>query len=95
MPNAGEGHLLMVADPAEESLPFLGRVRFEVWSRARLLLSRVESVHDAYVERYKLHRDGLNALVRGLGWTIAQTRTDRPAEPGLLALYRQIAETGS
>ena len=24
-----KGHLLMVADPAEESLPFLGRVRFE------------------------------------------------------------------
>ena len=91
-----KGHLLMVADPAEESLPFLGRVRFEgLESEGELLLSRVESVHDAYVERYNLHRDGLNALVRGLGWTIAQTRTDRPAEPGLLALYRQIAETGS
>jgi uncharacterized protein (DUF58 family) len=89
-----KGHVLLVADPAEESLPFLGRVRFEgLEAEGELLLSRVESVHDAYVERYRLHREGLSALVRGLGWTIAQSRTDSPAEPGLLALYRQIAET--
>lgn len=89
-----KGHILMIADPAEESLPFLGRVRFEgLESEGELLLSRVESVHDAYIERYRLHREGLSALVRGLGWTIAHSRTDSPAEPGLLALYRQIAES--
>jgi uncharacterized protein (DUF58 family) len=88
-----KGHVLLVADPAEESLPFLGRVRFEgLEAEGELLLSRVESVHDAYVERYQLHRESLAALVRSLGWTIAQSRTDSPAEPGLLALYRQIAE---
>jgi uncharacterized protein (DUF58 family) len=88
-----KGHVLLVADPAEESLPFLGRIRFEgLEAEGELLLSRVESVHDAYVERYHLHREALTALVRGLGWTIAQSRTDSPAEPGLLALYRQIAE---
>ena len=88
-----KGHVLLVADPAEESLPFLGRIRFEgLEAEGELLLSRVESVHDAYVERYQLHREALAALVRSLGWTIAQSRTDSPAEPGLLALYRQIAE---
>ena len=88
-----KGHLLLIADPAEESLPFLGRVRFEgLEAEGELLVSRVESVHDAYVERYRLHREALGAMVRGFGWTMAQSRTDRPAEPGLLALYRQLAE---
>jgi len=89
-----KGHLLLVVDPAEEALPFFGRVRFEgLESEGELLLSRVETIHDAYSERYRAHREGLTALVRSLGWTIAQSRTDRPAESGLLALYQQIAES--
>jgi len=87
------GHVLLVCDPAEETLPFLGRVRFEgLEKEGELLLSRVETVREAYGERYRLHREGLGALIRGLGWTMATSRTDRPAEPALLALYRQISE---
>jgi uncharacterized protein (DUF58 family) len=89
-----KGHMLVVCDPAEEALPFLGRVRFEgLEAEGELLLSRVETISEAYAERYRQHREGLALLVRGLGWTIAQSRTDRPAEPALLALYRQIAES--
>jgi len=87
------GHLLMIADPAEESLPFPGRVRFEgLEGEGELLLSRVETVQEAYAERYRAHREALAALARALGWTFAASRTDRPPEPALLALYRQIAE---
>jgi uncharacterized protein (DUF58 family) len=89
-----KGHLLLIADPAEQALPFLGRIRFEgLESEGELLMSRVESIHEAYSERYRTHREGLSALVRSLGWTIAQSRTDHPAEPGLLALYQQVAES--
>jgi len=49
-------------------------------------------VQDAYTARYRAHRDGLMTMARGLGWTFAVTVSDRPAEPALLALYRQIAE---
>ena len=87
------GHLLMIADPAEETLPFPGRVRFEgLEGEGELLLSRVETVQEAYAERYRAHREGLAALARALGWTFATSRTDRPPEPALLALYRQISE---
>ncbi len=87
------GHLLMIADPAEETLPFPGRVRFEgLEGEGELLLSRVETVQEAYAERYRAHREGLAALARAIGWTFAASRTDRPPEPALLALYRQIAE---
>ena len=88
-----KGHLVQIYDPAEESLPFLGRIRFEGTEReGELLLSRTELVQGAYRERYLAHRDGLLTLARGLGWTFAISGSDRPAEPALLALYRQIAE---
>ena len=88
-----KGHLVQVHDPAEEDLPFLGRIRFEgTEQEGELLLSRTELVQEAYRERYRAHRDGLVIMARGLGWTFAISGSDRPAEPALLALYRQIAE---
>lgn len=88
-----KGHLVQVHDPAEESLPFLGRIRFEgTEQEGELLLSRTELIQGAYAERYRAHRDGLITMTRGLGWTFATSSSDRPVEPGLLALYRQIAE---
>ena len=87
------GHLVQIHDPAEETLPFLGRIRFEgTEQEGELLLSRTELVQGAYRERYQAHREGLKTTVRALGWTFAVSGTHRPAEPALLALYRQIAE---
>ncbi len=88
-----KGHLVQIHDPAEETLPFLGRIRFEgLEKEGELLLSRTELVQDAYRERYRAHRDGLTSMVRAYGWTFAASNTEKPAEPALLALYRQIAE---
>ncbi len=87
------GHIVQIHDPAEETLPFLGRIRFEGTEKeGELLLSRTELVQDAYRERYRAHRDGLSSMVRAFGWTFAASNTERPPEPALLALYRQIAE---
>ncbi len=54
-PRSGlRGHLLQVLDPAEETLPFDGRVRFEGLEREDpLLISRVETVRDDYAERWR------------------------------------------
>ncbi len=88
-----KGHLLQVNDPAEETLPFFGRIRFEgPEQEGELLLSRTELVRDAYGARYRAHRDGLMTIARSLGWTFAVSSSDRPPEPALLALYCQIAE---
>jgi uncharacterized protein (DUF58 family) len=87
------GHIVQIHDPAEETLPFLGRIRFEGTEKeGELLLSRTELVQDAYRERYRAHRDGLTIMVRAFGWTFAASNTEKPPEPALLALYRQIAE---
>ncbi|MGH6977535.1 MAG: DUF58 domain-containing protein, partial [Stellaceae bacterium] len=88
-----KGHLLQVLDPAEESLPFAGRVRFEgLEDESPLLISRVEAIRTGYTERLQRHRDGLAALTRGAGWTFATHRTDHSPQHALLALYRILTE---
>ena len=58
-----KGHMLQVVDPAEEDLPFDGRVRFEgVEERDQVVISRVESIRSDYSERFQRHREGLAAI---------------------------------
>lgn len=86
------GHLLQIVDPAEEDLPFGGRVRFEgIEERDELVVSRVETIRDAYAVRFRQHRDGLQAIARAAGWTFGSHRTDRPPHLALLALHAALA----
>jgi uncharacterized protein (DUF58 family) len=88
------GHLLQVLDPAEETLPFAGRVRLEgLEGEGDKLFSRIETVRDAYVGRIHAHHEGLAALARAVGWTFSAHRTDRPPQTALLALYLRLSET--
>ncbi|HEY0832765.1 MAG TPA: DUF58 domain-containing protein [Azospirillum sp.] len=87
------GHLLQVLDPAEETLPFDGRVEFEgLEGEDELLVPRVEAVRTAYLERLRAHQDGLAALARAAGWTFAVHRTDRPPQTALLSLWGALAQ---
>jgi uncharacterized protein (DUF58 family) len=86
------GHLLQVVDPAEEDLPFDGRVRFEgVEERGDLVIGRVENIREAYAGRFRQHREGLQAIARSVGWTFSSHRTDRPPHLALLALHAALA----
>jgi uncharacterized protein (DUF58 family) len=87
------GHVLQVLDPAEETLPFDGRVRFEdLEDLGDVLISRVEAVRDEYTQRLAAHREGLSGLARGFGWNFLTHRTDRPPHTALLALYTALAD---
>jgi uncharacterized protein (DUF58 family) len=87
-----KGHLLQIIDPAEEDLPFDGRIRFAgVEERDEVVVSRVESVRAEYSERFRHHREGLAAIAGRLGWTFGSHRTDRPPELALLALYGALS----
>ncbi len=87
------GHLLQVLDPAEETLPYAGRVRFEGVGGdiAPALVPRVEAVREVYAERLARHRAALTALAQSAGWSFATHRTDHPPEAALLALYQALA----
>lgn len=87
-----KGHLLQVLDPAEEALPYEGRVRFEgMEGEGGLVIRRTEDIREAYVERLAAHRAGLAALARGLGWSFATHRTEIPPQVALLALHGLLA----
>ena len=86
-----KGHLLQIVDPAEEELPFAGRVRFEgVEEHDELVISRVETVREDYRLRFQRHRDGLAAIARAVGWSLGFHRTDRPPHLALLALHAAL-----
>jgi uncharacterized protein (DUF58 family) len=83
-----KGHLLQIADPAEEDMPFAGRVRFEgVEEREEIVISRVEGVREDYIRRFRGHRDGLAEIARSVGWSLGYHRTDRAPHLALLALH--------
>jgi uncharacterized protein (DUF58 family) len=89
--NAARGHLVMIADPVEESFPFTGNTEFlDVDSQARLRVGQAETFRQEYIRRLGLHRDGIAAAARARGWTTMVHRTDRPATEALLALRGQL-----
>jgi uncharacterized protein (DUF58 family) len=82
------GYLLQILDPAEETLPFSGRVLFDgMENEGNILIGRVEAMRDDYRHELADHNEGVKALAQSVGWTCALHHTDRPPEAALLALY--------
>ena len=87
------GFILQTLDPAEETLPYDGRVRFEgLEGEDPWLLARVETVRSDYVSRLEAQRAGLRAICLGADWTFATHRTDQPPQSALLGLYTALAD---
>lgn len=86
------GHLVQVLDPAEETLPFAGRVEFKgLEGEEQLLIPRVEGIREAYLERLAAQKAGLADLARTAGWSYTLHRTDKPPQTALLALWGALA----
>lgn len=87
------GALVQIIDPAEEALPFSGRVLFSgCEADGEALFGRVEAVRSAYRTRFAAHREALRSLARGAGWTHLVHRADQPPQMALLALYLALAD---
>ena len=57
------GHLVQVVDPAEETLPYVGRTEFvEFDGEERLIAGRAETLKEPYAHRLALHRAALKDL---------------------------------
>ena len=86
------GHVLQIADPAEESLPFSDRVIFlGTEGEESTLVPRVDVIKQAYQETIKDHRTALNTIASKYGWTFGIHRTDRSATQALLSLCTTLS----
>jgi uncharacterized protein (DUF58 family) len=86
------GHLLQLCDPAEETLPWQGRMEFlEVDGPRKFLAGKTETLRDAYVERFAAHREALRDVVTRLGWTFTVHRTDASPTALLMSLHGLIS----
>ncbi len=89
-----DGYILQVLDPAEQSLPFGGRTRFEgTENEGNALIGRVEGVRDGYKSEMAAQRRGLDAIARTAGWGYGIHMTNQPPEATLLKLYVALTAT--
>jgi uncharacterized protein (DUF58 family) len=90
------GHIVQIADPAEETLPYNGRVEFLGLDRpSRYLSPKTENLREQYIEKYNEHREALKRIARGLGWSFQVHRTSQSVMPTLLALFSQISDANA
>ncbi len=90
--HGARGTLLQVGDPAEELLPYDGRVLFEGMEQdGQQLIGNVEVVRARYRARYRAHRETLARICTRQGWRFSAHRTDGSAEAGLLSVYQMLA----
>ncbi|MBM09740.1 MAG: DUF58 domain-containing protein [Magnetovibrio sp.] len=87
------GHIIQVLDPAEETLPYEGRVVFEdPESKAGLLVSQVSSLRSDYQREMTRHCESLEILAARVGWTFSVHNTNRSPVVPLMALYLQLSK---
>jgi uncharacterized protein (DUF58 family) len=87
-----KGHLVQIADPAEETFPYRGRTEFtEMAGTQNLTFGRPETLKDNYQAVYWRQRAAVKDLARRLGWTFSIHHTDQPPHHLLLSLYMLVA----
>jgi uncharacterized protein (DUF58 family) len=90
------GHLIEVADPAEEQFPYAGRTEFrDPESGERMIAGRAETFASDYRNLYLARRETLRQRAGQLDWSYVVNRTDRLASEALVAVHtRMTAATG-
>jgi uncharacterized protein (DUF58 family) len=86
------GHLVCVADPAEEAFPYAGRTEFrDPETGAKLTAGRAETLRAEYTTLYRAQRGALADHCRHLGWSFIAHRTDRLASEALIAVHGRMS----
>lgn len=87
------GHLIQIADPAEESFPYRGRTEFtEMTGIRNLTFGRAETMKEDYQNLYRQQRAAVKDLAHRLGWTFTVHHTDASPLNLLLSLYMLVGD---
>jgi uncharacterized protein (DUF58 family) len=89
--DGAEGHVVMIADPIEETFPYQGHTEFIGPDGVRRLRApRAQGLREEYLRRLQRHREAVREACAARGWSFAIHRTDRPAAEALLALRMRL-----
>jgi uncharacterized protein (DUF58 family) len=87
-----QGHVVEIADPAEEVFPYSGRTEFtDPETGSKLVAGSAENLREDYQRAYLARRDSLGESLRHLGWTFVSHRTDHLASEALVAIHMYLS----
>jgi uncharacterized protein (DUF58 family) len=90
--NGARGHVVQVVDPAEETLPYAGRVEFiEPEGQGSITAGRAETWRADYQSLVANHRAALRAECEQFGWSFTVHRTDRGPTELLFAIHGRMS----
>ena len=85
------GHIVQIIDPAEEALPYSGRVEFrDMDGPLKFLSGKTESLRETYVEKFHRQREAVRAIASSLRWSFTVHHTDRSPAKLLMSLHGLI-----
>ncbi|KPF45555.1 DUF58 domain-containing protein [Rhizobium sp. AAP43] len=86
------GHVVEIADPAEESFPFSGRTEFQDPETGEKLTSgRAETLRSDYRQAYIARRESIADQLRRMGWSFTHHLTDSLASEALVAVHMHLS----
>ena len=87
------GHLLQITDPAEETLPYDGRVEFLGADRSdKFLANKTQNLRQSYQEAFALQRNAVRNIAARLGWSFTVHHTDQDPMAALQKLYLRVSD---
>ncbi|WP_306225139.1 DUF58 domain-containing protein [Bosea beijingensis] len=94
--SGARGHVLLIADPIEETFPFSGQAElFDLEDGLTLRVGDAGAWGDEYRQRLATHREAIAEACRKAGWTLTLHRTDRPASEAVLRIASLVAASRS
>jgi uncharacterized protein (DUF58 family) len=86
------GHVVEIADPAEETFPYSGRTEFsDPETGEKLVSGRAETIKQDYTRAYFARRDALGSALRRMGWNFVFHRTDHLASEALVTMHMYLS----
>jgi uncharacterized protein (DUF58 family) len=87
------GHLVQITDPAEETLPYDGRVEFlGLDQSAKFLANKTQDLRARYVEAFAAQRESVRQIAIRLGWSFTVHHTNEQPSKCLQALHLRVSD---
>ncbi|SIQ34407.1 DUF58 domain-containing protein [Bosea sp. TND4EK4] len=94
--SGARGHVLLIADPIEETFPFTGQAElFDLEDGLALRVGDAGSWGEDYRQRLAAHREAIREACRKAGWTLTLHRTDRPTSEAVLRVASLVSARGA